>query len=201
MLKIGLTGGIGSGKSLVADIFRILGIPVYNADERARQLLNTSTSIKTALSNRYGADIYNSNGIDREKLAAIIFQDHKELDFVNSVVHPVVKENFFSWANNQKEVPYVIEEAAILFESGAYKTMDYTIAVTAPKELRINRVVKRDRVKKEQVLSRIQHQLPEEESISRADFVMINDEKELIVPQVIAIDKKLRTIWENLGSG
>ncbi|MCL3782076.1 dephospho-CoA kinase [Prolixibacteraceae bacterium JC049] len=191
MIKVGLTGGIGSGKSTIAKVFRQLGIPIYEADIEARKLMETSSTIINALKARYGEDIYTDNKLNRVKLAEIIFNNNDELKHVNQIVHPVVREDFLQWSECQ-DADYVIEEAAILFESGSHSIMDLTIAVTAPENIRIERVMKRDNIDAKQVKARINNQLPEETKVAWSDFVINNDNEQLIIPQVVEIDKKIK---------
>ena len=146
MIKVGLTGGIGSGKTLVSEIFFRLGIPVFNADFEAKAILDTNKEVIQQITNNFGA-IYTENGIDREKLALIIFNDQVALKTINSIIHPKVREYFHSWIAKHANAKYVIEEAAILFESNAYKELDITINVHADELVRINRVIKRDKTK------------------------------------------------------
>lgn len=197
-LKIGITGGIGSGKSTVCKIFKLLGVPVFEADLEAKKLMSSNAAIRNGLIDLYGNDIYTANGnVDRKKLAGIIFKDDLQLQKVNALVHPQVRAEFLDWAQYQ-DSPYVVHEAAILFESGFYKMMDATILVSAPEEERINRVSKRDGSDREQIRSRIQKQWPDEEKRKLATFEITNDNKNLIIPEIIKIDKQLREngkIW------
>jgi dephospho-CoA kinase len=198
MLKVGVTGGIGSGKSLVCRIFRMLGIPVFEADAVARMLINNNETIRENLIHLFGPDIYTNEGaIDRKQLAGQIFNNRNLLLKVNEIVHPQVRNNFIEWAAKLDE-PYVVHEAAILFESGFFKMMDFNILVTAPESIRIQRVIERDRLSMEQVVERIGRQWKDDEKAKLADIVIINDDKELIIPQIIEIDRKLRNhgkIW------
>src|SRR6266498_4309644 len=146
MIKVGITGGIGSGKSLVCEIFSKLGIPIYKADEHAKLLMNTNSQIKDKLTAKFGPDVYKHNAINRPLLADIIFNNREALEFVNTTVHPVVASDFDAWCNLHFSHPYVIEEAALLFESGAYHRMDKVITVLAPENIRKQRVVKRDNI-------------------------------------------------------
>ena len=197
-VKIGITGGIGSGKTIVCEIFKLLGVPVFQADFVAGKLINSDAVIRNELISLYGNDIYNSDRkINREKLAGIIFNNDTELEKVNKVVHPAVRNEFMNWVKNQ-DTEYVIHEAAILFESGFYKMMDFTILVTAPEEIRIERVIKRNGLTRENVISRIAKQWPDIEKRKLATFELINDNKSLLIPQIIEIDKKIKTngkIW------
>ncbi len=195
---IGITGGIGSGKSTVCNIFRLLNAPVFEADAVAKELTNSNPEIKNGLIDLFGPDIYMQNGtINRKKLAGIIFNDDTQLQKVNSLVHPVVRSEFHRWAA-QQNAPYLIQEAAILFESGFYKMMDFTILVSAPEEMRVERVSKRDKASAEQVRERMSKQWSDEQKRKLASIEIINDNKELIIPQIITIDKQLKEygkIW------
>jgi dephospho-CoA kinase len=190
-LIIGITGGIGSGKSTVCQVFKLLGVPVFEADLVAKKLIRSNSVIKTELINLYGEDIYTPEGeVNRKKLAAIIFNDDIQLVRVNKLVHPVVREEFKSWAERQK-AEYVIHEAAILFESGFYKMMDYTILVTAPENQRLKWVTKRDNIPANQVKERMAKQWTDEQKRTLATLEIKNDNKELIIPQIIKINKQL----------
>jgi len=191
MFKVGLTGGIGSGKTLVSEVFKHLGIPVFNADQESKNIVNTNTEIIQSLKNEFGNNIYNEKGIDRRKLAEVIFNNQEALLKVNHIIHPKVREYFFTWTNRFKSKPYVIEEAAILFESKANIEMDFTINVHADKLIRIKRVVKRDKVNSELVESRIANQLSDEERIALADFTINNNGNEMILPQVVEIHNNI----------
>lgn len=197
-LTIGITGGIGSGKSTVCRIFKLLGVPVFEADIVAKQLLNSNTEIQVKLIHLFGEGIYiPNNGIDRKKLADIIFNDDIQLAKVNAAVHPVIREEFKKWVNLQK-TKYVIHEAAILFESGFYKMMDFTILVSAPEPQRIERVIKRDGTSEKLVKNRISKQWGDEQKRELASLEIINDNRNLIIPQIINIDNQLKEngkIW------
>lgn len=198
MLKIGITGGIGSGKSTVCRVFSALGIPVFEADQIAKELMNTSGEIGEKLVNLFGASVYlPDQTIDRKYLAGIVFNNPSLLAQLNAIVHPVVRQTFFDWCDKQKS-PYIIHEAAILFESGFYKMMDKTITVVTSENERIQRVMKRDGLTLELVKERIKNQWTDEERIKLADFVIGNNDNELIIPQIIEIDKKIRAygkVW------
>jgi len=198
-LVIGITGGIGSGKSTVCRVFQMLGAPVFEADVAAKQLYETSEEIKNGLIRLYGAGIYKADGkLDRKKLASIVFSDDIQLAKVNKLVHPAVRKQFENWLKEHAHFPYVIHEAAILFESGFYKIMDYTILITAPEKQRIQRVAERDGVDEETVKNRIKKQWPEEDKQKLADKILLNDNKKLIIPEIIQIDKNIKThgkIW------
>jgi len=191
MIRVGLTGGIGSGKSLVCSILDRLGIPVYKADAEARRLMNDEPLLRTKIVESFGDQAYENEGLNREFLATQVFGDAKKLELMNSLVHPAVREDFLKWADQHREYPYVVEEAAILFESGAFREMDQTVLVTAPEELRIKRVMERDGSEREAVLKRMGHQRKEEELLKLADHVIVNDGEQMLLPQVIDLHNKL----------
>jgi dephospho-CoA kinase len=197
-LKVGITGGIGSGKSTVCSFFKTLGISVFEADLHAKKLIDSNKEIRKALIQILGNDIYGPNNLlNRKMLADLIFNDINLLEKVNNIVHPAVRTEFIKWAEKQK-ADYVIHEAAILFESGFYKMMDFTILVSAPKEMRISRVVERDNITVESVELRIEKQWPDKEKRKLASFELVNDNKNLLIPKILEIDKKLKTdgkIW------
>ncbi|MBU8891735.1 MAG: dephospho-CoA kinase [Bacteroidales bacterium] len=190
MIKIGLTGGIGSGKTIISEVFKRLSIPVFNADNEAKIILNTDNEVIQEVKNNFG-DIYNEQGINRTKLASIIFNDKSALDKMNALIHPKVLESFYSWLNKQSNALYVIKEAAILFESSAYKELDFTINVHASELIRINRVIKRDNTTIEKVKSRMKNQLSDDERIKLADFTIYNDGNKMILPQILEIHNKI----------
>ena len=188
---IGLTGGIGTGKTMVAEYFKSLGIPVYIADKEARQLM-TSENIINELSNEFGKEILENGILNREKLAQLVFNNPKKLQKLNSIVHPEVKKHFDNWVEKHKNYPFVVKEAAILFESGSYKYCDTIITVTAPLETRLQRVMKRDKTDRESVLKRIENQWTDEERIAKSNYVIHNLAVESTKKQVDEILKKLK---------
>lgn len=193
MFKVGITGGIGSGKSTICNFFSLKGIPVFNADLEAKRIMNSSSLVRSQMMLHFGNDIYLANQqLDRQKLAALIFNSEPMLQKVNAIVHPAVRNYFFEWCQNQ-QAPYVVHEAAILFESGFYNMMDYTILVTAPEQQRIDRVIRRDQSTREQVKERIAKQWPDEEKMKLADTTINNNNRELILPVLIELDQKFRT--------
>jgi len=193
MIKVGITGGIGSGKSTACKVFRAMGIPVFDADSVAKQLMDTDLVIREQLIQLFGSSVYQSNQtIDRKYLAGIVFNDPSSLEQLNAIIHPAVRNEFEVWCQTQQS-PYVIHEAAILFESGFYKMMDKTIAVVTDEEERIERVMKRNAMTEEQIRLRIRNQWTDEQRIKLADFVIGNNDNELIIPQIVEIDKKLRS--------
>lgn len=196
---IGITGGIGGGKTTVCKVFRILGIPVFEADAVARQLMDEDEEIKKAMVAEFGESVYTADGkLNREFLAAAIFANNELREKVNGLVHPAVHNAFFRWKEQNNEFPYLIYEAAILFEGGFNRHMDYTILVTAPEEQRVARVMKRNGMTEGKVWERIRSQMPDDRKRGLADHCIDNDDNILILPEIIRIDKKLKTdgtIW------
>jgi len=191
MQKICITGSIGSGKTTVANIFKAIGIPVYNADEKAKELYAEET-VKTLLLKNFGETIFDSDkNINKEILASIVFNNPDALKKINSIIHPLVMENFHNWNKQQSSNSYVIFESAIIFESGLDKKFDKIISVSAPEDLRIKRVMKRDSVNSDKVLQRIKNQWSNEAKVKLSDFVIINDERQLLIPQILEIHKKI----------
>ena len=188
---IGLTGGIGSGKSVVAKVFATLGIPVFNADDEAKRIMQTSPEIKTKLIEQFGLEIYNEHGLDKEKLASIVFNDPFQLQLLNAIVHPVTIQAAKDWAAKQTS-PYVIKEAALIFESGAADGLLKVIGVTAPLSIRIHRVMQRDGITKEQVDARMRNQISDTIKMRLCDYVIENNNQQMVLPQVLDIDKAIR---------
>lgn len=188
MLKIGLTGGIGSGKSLICKVFKCLGVPVYSSDTEAKNLLDEDASVKDRLIKIFGEEMYDANGrLNRKMLADKVFNDANALEALNAVVHPAVRAHFLSWTEQHQEAPYIVKEAAILIESGAHKDVDEIVTVYAPEDIRIDRVMKRDHISKEAVVVRIKKQMNEEEKLKLADYVIYNDDQQLVLPQVVKL--------------
>ena len=190
-IMIGLTGGIGSGKSVVAKVFATLGIPVFNADDEAKRIMQSSTEIKTKLIEQFGTDIYNAHGLDKEKLASIVFNDSFQLQLLNAIVHPVTIQAAKDWAAKQTS-PYVIKEAALIFESGAADGLLKVIGVTAPLSIRIHRVMQRDGITKDQVDARMRNQISDTIKMRLCDYVIENNNQQMVIPQVLEIDKAIR---------
>ena len=188
---IGLTGGIGSGKSVVAKVFATLGIPVFNADDEAKRIMQTSPEIKSKLIQQFGMDIYNESGLDKEKLASIVFDDPFQLQLLNAIVHPVTIQAAKAWAAKQTS-PYVIKEAALIFESGAADGLLKVIGVTAPLSLRTHRVMQRDGITKDQVDARMRNQISDTIKMRLCDYVIDNNNQQMVIPQVLEIDKAIR---------
>ncbi len=190
--KIGITGGIGSGKSTVAAIFSVLGIPVYYADDRAKWLMVNEPKLVDAIKKIFGQEAYLPKGeLNRPHIAKLAFNNPKMLKNLNKLVHPAVKEDYLQWHEKQQNVPYTLKEAALLFESGSAKELDAVIEVFAAQKIRIKRVMFRDGISRKQVMSRIKNQMPELEKRKLADFVITNDGKKGLINQVITLHKKL----------
>ncbi len=196
MLKIGLTGGIGSGKSTVAKIFEVLGIHVYYADDAAKRLLNENAELKQKIIQHFGPESYLENILNRPHLAAV-FSDPEKTTLINSIIHPVTIADAEEWMLLQK-APYAVKEAALIFEANADKHLDLVIGVHASFELRMQRAMQRDGISAEAVQTRMNRQMNEEEKMSRCDFVINNDEKELLIPQVLKIHEDLLRNIERL---
>jgi dephospho-CoA kinase len=186
-LQIGITGGIGSGKSLVCRIFQILGAPVYDADSRAKDLMTTDGILISRIKKEFGELSYRQDGsLNREYLGEKVFNDAERLKVLNSLVHPRVAEDYTQWVGRHQQAPYVIKEAALLFEAGSYKALDKVIVVHAPSSVRIKRVLSRDKHRTEvQVREIMKNQLPDEDTLARADFIIRNDESQLVITQVL----------------
>lgn len=192
-LKIGITGGIGSGKSTVAKIIEVLGFPVYYSDHEAKMLMNSSDEIREELNNHFGIDFYSEGQLNRKLLADKIFQNKEELNFVNQLVHPLVRQDFYLWSERQSS-KIVFQESALLFETGNEKNFSATILVTASDELRIQRVMKRDNCSRASVLERMKNQLPESEKIAKANFVLYNNENESLIQQTLSVVKEIQKL-------
>jgi dephospho-CoA kinase len=190
MIKVGLTGGIGSGKTTVAGIFETLGIPVYNADNAAKRIMNENEILRKKIIEHFGAESYKNNQLNRPHLALVVFNDAQKLALLNSLVHPLTFEDAENWMK-QQQAPYIIKEAALMFESDAWKYVDKVIGVSAPYELRIQRTMERDHISREAIDARINKQMNEEEKMKRCDYILNNDEKTLLIPQVTALHEKL----------
>ncbi len=194
MLKIGITGGIGSGKTIVCRVFALLGIPVYDSDYRAKWVMQHHPVLRQELISAFGAEIYNSDQqLDRAYLASLVFNNPEHLAVLNRLVHPRVKDDFTDWcAAAEQQSPYILKEAALMFESNAYKQVQKVITVSAPLEVRIKRVVQRDPHRKPtEVQAIIDKQLSEAERQSRADYIIYNDDQQLVIPQVVELHAQL----------
>ena len=188
---IGLTGGIGAGKTTVADVFKTLGIPVFNADEAAKELMQNSLVIKAQLINTFGKQVYAANGIlDKTYLAGIVFKDKYQLELLNAIVHPVTIQAAKDWASKQI-APYVIKEAALIFESAAADGLTAVIGVSAPLNLRIQRVMQRDACSKIEVEQRMRHQISDSIKFKLCDWVIQNNDQDLVLPQVLKVHEAI----------
>jgi dephospho-CoA kinase len=196
MIKIGITGNIGSGKSVVCELLKIHGIPVYNADKEAKRLNDFSPTIREKLIRHFGKEIYVGNKLDKNKFAQLIFNDPEKLSLANSIIHPEVAKDFAAWVASKNNYPIVALEAAVLFEGNFHHYVDKTITVYAPLELRIARASQRDNVPIEKIKEREKNQIPDEEKLKMADFVIYNDEKHALIPQVSNLLKQLGPIKE-----
>ncbi|GAB4312435.1 MAG: dephospho-CoA kinase [Bacteroidales bacterium] len=191
MIKVGLTGNLGAGKSTVARIFEQLGVPVYHADDEAKRFLN-SREVVNKLRESFGPEIINpDNTVNRKKLASVVFRNPEALAFLNSLIHPMVRNDLKKWIENYKEHSYIVQEAAILFESGFHKEFDKIIVVVAPPELTLQRVMERDHISEGDVEARRRNQWPQEKLIERADFIIHNDGVQSLIEQVLAVHRKL----------
>lgn len=190
MLKIGITGGIGSGKSTVARVFESLGIPVYNADDAAKRLMQEDPELKKQIINLFGEQAYDQGKLNRSWISEQVFGNPEKVQALNAIVHPATIRDAEQWMRDQHS-PYALKEAALIFESGSEKALDYVIGVDAPAELRIQRVMERDNVTREAILQRMQNQMDESEKIHRCDFIIHNNDHQLVIPQVITLHRQL----------
>ena len=200
VLRVGLTGGIGSGKSTVAQIFEVLGIPVYYADIAAKKIMNEDEGLRSAITKIFGEQAYTNDILDRKYISSIVFSDPAKLQQLNSLVHPATKKDGETWMQKQTS-PYAIHEAALIFEAKVSDRLDHVIGVSSPIELRIKRAIERDKVSREEVLKRMDQQLDEELKMSKCDFVLINDEQQLLIPQVLELHKKLISLSKQKNDG
>ncbi len=193
MLKVGLTGGIGSGKSFVARVFMALGIPVYDSDEQAKVLMTENQDLLYRVKELFGDKAYTDKQLNRKYISERVFVDKQLLSELNAIVHPAVNDDFKSWARKKKnEAPYLIKEAAILIESGAYKLMDHNILVVAEKKTRISRVVARDNTSEESVIERMNNQMSDKEKMKSADFIIYNDIDSMILRQIVDLHQSIK---------
>jgi len=192
MFRVGITGGIGSGKTTVCNFFELLNIPIFYADIEAKKLINEDAFLKSELKNEFGNEIYFADGrINKDIFAKIIFSNKENLQKSNSIIHPVVQKCYEIWCNKYSKYKYTLKEAAILFESGSYKQMDYIITVVSPIEQRIENISRRDNLTKEMILKKINNQLSDDLKINISDFVIYNDKNRLLIPQILEINYSL----------
>lgn len=192
-LQIGITGGIGSGKSLVCTIFGKLGVSVYDADSHAKALMTTDGILVSQIKKEFGDLTYDAHGaLNREWLASYVFSDETKLAALNRIVHPAVAMDYDRWVHSHQNEPYVLKEAALLYESGSYRLLDQVIVVSAPERIRQKRVVKRDAHRTvEQFKEIVEKQLPEEQKLKLADYIIVNDDMQLVIPQILNLHKEI----------
>ena len=192
MIRLGITGGIGSGKSTVSELFKLFGIPVYIADIESKKLTETSQKIKIELIKAFGEELYKEDILNKPLLAKLIFSDKKNLNITNSIIHPEVDKHYVEWVDKHMNCPLIGLETAILFESNMVRMTDKVLVVSSPLEERIKRTMLRDQTSREKVVERINSQMSEEEKISRSDYIVYNDEKQSLILQVEQVIKKLK---------
>ena len=195
MIKLGVTGGIGSGKSVVCDVFRLHDIPVFDADREAKKLNDTSPVIREKLINNFGPDLYQGNKLDRKKLANLIFNNAENLRITNAIIHPELAKYFEKWVDQRKHHAVIAIDAAVLYEAGFQSLLDKTIVVMAPLKIRIERAAKRDRLSKEQITARANSQMNDEEKAGLADFIIHNDGRHSLLEQVAQILQDISTLY------
>lgn len=194
MIKVGITGGIGSGKSVVCSIFNEFGIPIYEADKRAK-LITTQPNVKKEVINHFGEEAYLEGKLNRDFISKIIFEDFNKRELLNSIIHPAVANDFKTWCIEKQHAPYLLKEAALFFETGSYLEMDVMILVTADHQLKINRIKQRDPFRSEdEILKIMASQLPDEEKIRQADYVISNNEQDLLLPQINKVHQEILTL-------
>ena len=198
-LKIGLTGGIGSGKTTVAKVFELLNVPVYYADDASKRLYRTDKGLMQKLKAHFGDDIYNEDELNRSRLASLVFNDPERLALLNSLVHPPTIKDAEDWMQRQT-APYIVKEAALIFESGSGAGLHYIIGVYAPQHVRLQRVMNRDAVSRADVLSRMKRQINEGLKMKLCDFVIVNNEQEPVLPQIQALHEKLLQMVAGMSS-
>ena len=191
MMRVGITGGIGSGKTTICRIFEFLGVPVYYADAETKKLYAASTALRGNLAAEFGSEVLTDSGVNRELLRSMAFGNPEVLQKLNAIVHPHVFEHYEQWCSAHEKFTYTLKEAAILFESGSYKRVHLAVAVLAPEYLRIERAMKRDGAGKEQILATIHRQLPQEELEKRCNYSVINDGNHSLISQIIELHKLL----------
>ena len=197
-IQVGVTGGIGVGKTTVGQIFETLGAPIYKSDDRAKILMNSNDQLKSQIIEAFGYDAYNRDKhLNRSYLATVVFNNPKKLQVLNSLVHPAVLEDYRNWFSEQNNVPYTIKEAALMFETDSHKSMDCIIVVTCPINLRIDRIVKRDHMKRDEVLKRIENQMSDKQRLEKAQYRVKNDGKQSIIKQTIDLHHKFLNLSKN----
>ncbi|GAB2693196.1 dephospho-CoA kinase [Mucilaginibacter koreensis] len=195
MLKIGITGNIGSGKTTVSKMFELLDIPVFYADDEAKKVMTADAILVASLKETFGPEAYFTDGsLNRKFIAGIVFNNPAELAKLNAIVHPAVFRAFDNWVLRYPHALYVAKEAALLFESSSYRMCDYSVVVTAPLPLRLQRVIKRDQITLEEAENRNARQMPEEKKVKLADYHIVNDESRLVIPQVLQLHERFKTL-------
>lgn len=196
-LRIGITGGMGAGKSTICKIFGQLGVSIYDADSRAKFIMSNNQELKKAITENFGWDAYTrKDELNREYLAKVVFNSEEKLELLNNLVHPAVKNDYEQWAQDHRDEPYSLKEAALLFESMSYKTLHKVIVIASPIETRIERIMKRDHVKREDILKRIQNQSTDRERMNKADWVIYNDGVRSLIEQTLEVHHKILAIRE-----
>lgn len=191
MLRLGVTGGIGSGKSTVCKIFESLGVPVYNADQRSKDLVDQKPKIRSAIIEHFGEEAFKEGVYNRPYIANIVFNDKAKLELLNSIIHPYVLKDWEDFCLQYTHLPYIVKEAAIMLETDSKNSIDKVTLVYAPRELRLERVMKRDRTDRASIESRMEKQMSEEEKLKRADFVIYNDGQHSLIEQVLKLHRQL----------
>lgn len=196
-LLLGITGGIGSGKSTVCEVFTVLGIPVYNADDRAKWIVSNDLDTQKAIISIFGKDSFINGVYNRSFIASVVFKSPEKLKQLNALIHPAVGRDFDQWIEiNKHKAPYLVKEAALMFDYGSEGKLDYIAVVHASDDLRINRVLKRDPQRnKDQIRNIISNQMPQEEMMRRASFLIDNSEKKLLIPQIVVINSSLIKVF------
>lgn len=201
MLKVGLTGSIGSGKSTIAKAFNLLGVPVYLSDLEAKKIMEDPELVQQIV-NKFGDTILTEHhSIDRKKLASLVFNDNEALHWLNSLIHPKVRWHFLRWVDHHSHFPYIIQESAIMLETGFSTYFDKILVVTCPLEQRINRVLNRDKMTRQELFERMKHQWTEEKKIDKADFTIVNDDFTLALPQVVKLHENFISLSLNMKTG
>ena len=190
MLKVGLTGGIGSGKTTIAEVFKQMGVAVYSSDDRAKSIMVNDVALRLEITNTFGTESYSNNQLNRAYIARKVFSNSVELAKLNAIVHPALKKDFVLWCSNQKGL-YILKEAAILFESNAHVGLDKVILVSAAKEIKLTRILNRDSSTREEILLRMDKQWSDEKKRVLSDFEIVNDEDESVINQILEIHKSL----------
>ena len=195
MLKIGLTGSVGSGKTTVSKVFEVLGVPVFYADDAAKKAMVTDLMLIEGIKAEFGdASYFDDGAVNRKHIANIVFNDNERLSKLNALVHPATFRAFDDWVKMFDDVPYLLKEAALLFESDSYKMCDYSIAITAPLETRIKRVMQRDNLTRAEIESREAKQFTEEKKAALADYIILNDDVQMVIPQVLELHTKFLSL-------